>query len=189
MRIPVSQLPAFNAEVAVTPQNEDTTIFRNWVGERNGKVKVYRSSQPNYSGKDTAPVFSRGIMRWLTSANLNIKLVISLNEFKLGGGGFAKFQLEKIKYLHVPVEDFGVCELKHLKEACELMDQALKAKNSVLVFCGYGQGRTGMMVTAHEIYDNIKNQKKKSLQTFLDASTAEEEVQEKLLIDLQKSLI
>ncbi|MBX9838656.1 MAG: hypothetical protein K2X69_10135, partial [Silvanigrellaceae bacterium] len=77
--------------------------------------------------------------------------------------------------------------MSQLLAACIFLHET-PAYEGALVYCGYGQGRTGMMITAYQIYsyyrffNNLTPSQVVSLRSFFDvyinASTAEENVQE-----------
>jgi protein-tyrosine phosphatase len=81
--------------------------------------------------------------------------------------------------------DFSTPTTKELLYGCEAIDNILKRGNA-LVYCGFGQGRTGTMMTAYGIYKLPKGSPSSKLEDLIEASTAETNDQEKVLRDFYK---
>lgn len=141
--------------------------------------RLYRSSAPYYTEKwkeltgeedlDKSQFMDRFDILFLVNKNIN--LIISLNKYELPGTVINNLRFHGIEYLHLKTSDFDVPSFFDLvRAAC-----ASRGK-CTLVWCGYGQGRTGLMISAIEIISGNK-----SPQTAIDESTAETTQQEKLL--------
>ena len=169
MKKHVSSLPKYTMSV-------QGGIFSNWswIDEDKG---LARSSAPNYrelaQHSDTTQRVDKLAATYLQLKQINA--VISLNEHRLH-----EDQLQLLRghgvghYLHVVVIDFQPPPKEKLLEAFEFM------KNKRwLVWCGFGQGRTGTMVTAWEILSGTKT---KAL--AIEDSTAETPAQEAVLKSL-----
>lgn len=183
MKVEVDTLPGCTTVIGerIVKQNGIVILtvkhaFINWCEVIPGVL--YRSSAPYYYGNWEAemgqePDHSQHVDYRIAGelTNRGIKTVISLNHFPLPPLGKNYLLTRQIDYIHLPVPDFGVPNLFDLvRVAC-----ASRGK-STLVWCGYGQGRTGLMVSAIEIISG-----KKSPRTAINDSTAEEDVQEELL--------
>ena len=84
---------------------------------------------------------------------------------------------KNIKYIHLKVEDFYPPTKKQLIDGVKAIES--NKKGYTLVYCGYGQGRTGTMITAWEILT-----KQKSIDSAIKNSTAETSQQEAVLKEL-----
>ncbi|WP_347900984.1 protein tyrosine phosphatase [Pseudomonas purpurea] len=130
--------------------------FQNWVPGTSGLLslkqpRVYRSSQPYYDPVtgDTPQVIDAPVIEVLNK--FNIRLIVSLNHYEIeeGRGLLGKY---KIRYLFLGVKDFSAPTASKLDEACRQINTTIKEGHSALIYCGYGQGRTGTMMTAWEMF-------------------------------------
>jgi protein-tyrosine phosphatase len=105
--------------------------------------KLYRASAPNYySGQkltDTAVQFL---------ADNGIDSIISFYDRPYNDSEKELLTNAKIEYKHLPVKDFHAPTIETLYSANEFFLQ----KESTLVHCGYGHGRTGTGVTGLQLY-------------------------------------
>ncbi|RHZ80714.1 hypothetical protein Glove_132g52 [Diversispora epigaea] len=102
--------------------------------------RLARSSAPHYTGNDESQNMDDAAIEYLVNQGINN--VISLNHFPLTDGGL---QRRSIKYLHLPVADFTAPTIYQLRQAYE---SYLPAQRTTLVYCRYGQGRTGTVISA-----------------------------------------
>ncbi|PVZ63544.1 phosphatase domain-containing putative toxin [Pelagibaculum spongiae] len=107
-----------------------------------------------------------------------IKNIISLNHHELSKHEQWLLKFHGIEYTHLKVEDFTAPSIQQLTEGVESM-----VKNPSLVYCGYGQGRTGTQITAWEILH-----KGVDPDTAIAMSTAETSDQEAVLRQLKYSV-
>lgn len=130
--------------------------FKNWE-QVSGHIpptdKLFRSGAPHYYGPDDHHLDVTAINFLKTSG---IKHVISLNskaktnteiETDLRGAGIA--------YTPLPVTDFTAPTLEQLSTGNTEYE---KHRDGTLVWCGFGHGRTGTMITGLQIYA-IKHKK------------------------------
>ncbi|KAH7122840.1 hypothetical protein B0J11DRAFT_420606, partial [Dendryphion nanum] len=116
--------------------------------------KVARSSSPHYDGKkDNSQYLNADSIKFLHDQG--IKHVISLNSSKDGKysgkqGIEALLKDANIVYTHLPVQDFQAPKEKQLETGYV---NFCKHRNSTLVWCGFGHGRTGTMISALQIYE------------------------------------
>ena len=143
-------------------------IFLNWVWVEPGKLA--RSSAPNYVSHDKDQKITDEVVKFLKENLIN--QVVSLNEFGLTYD--EKKALSPIQYHHIRVEDYKAPSKEDLIYTASVMQN-----KTSLVWCGYGQGRTGTMVTAWEILTGRKDK-----ETAIVDSTAEEQMQEDVLKSL-----
>lgn len=120
-----------------------------WVTERMpGGDKLARSSAPNYDGEDSDQKLTQKSIKFLQEQK--ITHVISLNSLANDDDTIKKKLTDNsIAYTPLPVEDF------HAPTAQQLSDGNAayrKHRTGTLVWCGYGHGRTGTMITALQIY-------------------------------------
>ncbi|CAI9007310.1 dual specificity protein phosphatase family protein [Pseudomonas sp. fls2-241-R2A-110] len=180
MKIKVSTLPGYVAKLS----HGKLVVYQNWVTFDKGTTKVFRSSQPYYNDKDdTLQKFDASAITLLK--NYGIKGIISLNQKLLEGTSASELSKESITYHHLEVKDFNTPTAQELMQGCKAIDSAL-SKGNVLVYCGFGQGRTGTMMTAYEIYKLPKGSAASKLEAVIAASTAEIDDQEKSLRALYK---
>ena len=141
-----------------------------WISEKQG---LARSSAPNYIDKDADQNVTPAVAEYLKK--VQIDAVISLNHFRLDGDQIKLLRDNGVgHYHHIRVADYAAPTKVELMDAFEFM------KNKRwLVWCGYGAGRTGTMVTAWEILSGTKT---KAL--AIEDSTAEEPKQEAVLLSL-----
>ncbi|WP_438869126.1 protein-tyrosine phosphatase family protein [Pseudomonas sp. L1(2025)] len=159
-------------------------VFQNWVTFEKGNTRVFRSSQPYYNDEDdTLQKFDTPAIKLLKT--YNIKGIVSLNHHLIHDNSMTALAAESITYHHLAVVDFGVPTAKELLQACQAVDNIL-SKGNALVYCGFGQGRTGTMMSAYAIYKLPKGSPASKLDEIIEVSTAETDDQEKVLRDFYK---
>ncbi|KHN98565.1 uncharacterized protein MAM_03689 [Metarhizium album ARSEF 1941] len=104
--------------------------------------RVFRASAPYYTSKDSDQHVTRTTMDCLRARG--ITLVISLNSKASDEYLRNTLTQQGLVYLPLPVEDFGAPTLDQLALAWALF---VKHRNGTLVWCGYGHGRTGTLIT------------------------------------------
>lgn len=113
--------------------------------------KLFRSGSPHYSGADNHSLDKKAIDFLKTSG---IKHVVSLNSKAVTNTEIKeKLVAAGIAYTPLPVADFNAPTEEQLSTGNEAYK---KYRDGTLVWCGYGHGRTGTMITALQIYA-IKN--------------------------------
>jgi hypothetical protein len=168
MKIKVKQLPGYRA---VVKDKNNKAMFSNWAWVEANKLA--RSSAPYYHGDDDfTQRITPEVAEYLDAKLIN--LIVSLNYIPLKVDQVNMLDARGIAYHHIPVSDFHAPNVNALIQADTLMEG-----RTTLVWCGYGQGRTGTMVTAWEILTGRKDKN-----TAIDESTAEQKNQEKVLRSL-----
>ena len=150
-------------------------IFSHWVWI-DEPLRLARSSAPNYDQRqgDKSQNVTQEVARYLRKYHFNT--VISLNHIKLDDDQKQLLRVNGVaNYHHILVPDFKSPRKDELIEAYNIMQQ----NGRWLVWCGFGAGRTGTMVTAWEILSGRKNKA-----TAIDDSTAETPEQEAVLKSL-----
>lgn len=131
----------------VTPDAAGFYQF-DWV---NGHIpdsdRLARSSAPYYKDEDSDQRLTDDSIRFLKDNR--IEHVISLNSQANNEAIKTKFKDNNIAYTPLPVEDFHAPTLDNLKKGST---EFRKHRSGTLVWCGYGHGRTGTMVTGLQIY-------------------------------------
>ncbi|MDY6919244.1 MAG: protein tyrosine phosphatase [Pseudomonadota bacterium] len=108
--------------------------------------KVARSSQPGYTGHDGVQKISMVQVMFLKTKG--IRCIISANEYGIDTDSQNNLTKANIAYHHYSVKDMRAPSQFQLQNAADRMQQAISGGGGVLVYCGYGQGRTGTFVTA-----------------------------------------
>ena len=92
---------------------------------------------------------------------------------------------ESITYHNLGVADFSTPTTGQLLYGCQVIDSIL-GRGNALVYCGFGQGRTGTMMTAYAIYKLPTGSPASKLEELIEASTAETNDQETVLREFYK---
>lgn len=109
--------------------------------------KLFRSGAPHYYGPDEHSLDREAIDFLKTSG---IKHVISLNSKAVTNTEIKKFLGDAgIAYTPLPVTDFTAPNLEQLSTGNKEYE---KHRDGTLVWCGFGHGRTGTMITGLQIY-------------------------------------
>ena len=110
---------------------------------------VARSAQPNYGISDAPHTVTPFDVRFL---QLNkVKCVISANHCDMDREGSKRLNAGGIDFLHAPVPDFTAPLppiLRVIANTIETTRTRKKDPGATLVYCGYGQGRTGTYIAA-----------------------------------------
>lgn len=156
-----------------------------WVTDhlQNGD-RLARSSAPNYDKHDSDHRLTPEAIEFLKKQG--ITHVISLNheahaehiKTALANGGIA--------YTPLPVPDFGPPTLQDFKKGWEAF---VKHRTGTLVWCGYGHGRTGTMISALQTYAEKEKPSPQALtRDDYSKNHVETEPQKQVLQELQRVL-
>ncbi|KAJ7638091.1 protein-tyrosine phosphatase-like protein [Mycena rosella] len=106
-----------------------------------------RSSAPNYNGKDSDQRMDVRAIEQLVK--LGVKSIISLNEHVLLEDEIEGLTRKGITYFHSPIVDFSVPTVDQMQDICRefVRNRDQNPPRSSLVYCGYGHGRTGTVIT------------------------------------------
>lgn len=155
-------------------------LFSNWAWvERN---KLARSSAPHYREKgplydyawipDRSQLVNEEVITYLKTSNIN--MVVSLNQISLPDKMVKLMARDGILYHKIRKHDYET------PTKAECIEAEFKMRNRIsLIWCGYGQGRTGTMVTAWQILTGFLDK-----ETAIDESTAETPAQKLVLYSL-----
>ncbi|KAI1408904.1 hypothetical protein F5Y13DRAFT_193942 [Hypoxylon sp. FL1857] len=128
---------------------DDAGFYRfEWVkGHIPTNDKLARSSAPYYNGNDSDQRLTDTSINFLKENK--IEHVISLNSLANNADITQKLTSNNIAYTPLPVQDFHAPTLNDLSKGNQ---EYRKHRAGTLVWCGYGYGRTGTMVTGLQIY-------------------------------------
>ncbi|RDA93533.1 hypothetical protein CP533_3978 [Ophiocordyceps camponoti-saundersi (nom. inval.)] len=146
--------------------------------------RLARSSAPHYNCKDCDQRLTPASIQFLKENK--ITHVISLNQEASSHSIRNDLVKNKIAYTALPTVDFQAPTLGDLKKAYDAFKQH---RDGTLVWCGYGHGRTGTMVSALQILSNHDMPSGKKISHWeYKANHVETDDQIALLDMLQKSL-
>lgn len=155
---------------SIFKDKQGNLMYRSWLEPEPGRI--FRSSAPGYvdeDGDDTQQNLTVQSSQFLRTKN--ITQVISLNENKLQTMQENYLRYDNIAYRHFPVRDHTPIDKDLIIQIYPLI-----GLNPTLIWCGYGQGRTGQFISAWEIMSGKKNKN-----DAIDDSTAEYDTQENVL--------
>ena len=107
--------------------------------------KLARGSQPNYLDKDKIHTVSELDVRFLRQNK--ISCLISANNCEMDTRGKQLLANAHIGFFHFKIEDFHAPNPKQLKTVARLIEE-FRHRGTTIVYCGYGEGRTGTFVAA-----------------------------------------
>ncbi|AVI67729.1 hypothetical protein CKQ84_18790 [Shewanella sp. WE21] len=137
----VTSIKGFKGDVIIDGQ----TIFKNFASVELGVLA--RGSAPHYTNDDSSQRMSNHAIIFLKNEGFN--QVISLNSVELSQSEKNSLTKSGINYIHIKTDDFSSPDKSKLLQSVI----AMKGKNTY-VYCGYGAGRTGTLVTAWQILNN-----------------------------------
>jgi len=108
--------------------------------------RLARSSAPYYDGEDSDESINDDSIEFLKK--YGIKNIISLNSIELSSRQKGKLRAAGISYSHIKA-------LEYTAVTQEQFDQIRKAYDKggvTIVYCGYGDGRTGMAISAIQLF-------------------------------------
>lgn len=144
--------------------------------------ELARSSAPHYVDNDKDQNMDEASIEFLVHNGL--RNIISLNSVKLTAPVVKKLEQKGISYFHSPIPDFKAPTLAQLGEIHKNFEEKKKSHKPSLVYCGYGHGRTGTIVSALQIYNGRRFPDHKAY----DVNHVEKEEQRAVLDQLQRSL-
>ncbi|RPA94561.1 hypothetical protein L873DRAFT_1814074 [Choiromyces venosus 120613-1] len=112
--------------------------------------RLARSSAPYYDSQDSDQSMNETSIDFLVGHGIN--RIISLNEIPLSSREKLKLKAAGISYTHVKVPDFAAPTQSQFDQ----MLLAYAKGGATLIYCGYGDGRTGMAISALQIFQGRK---------------------------------
>ncbi|PHH66604.1 hypothetical protein CDD81_6441 [Ophiocordyceps australis] len=147
--------------------------------------RLARSSAPHYDCKDSSQELTPESIEYLQ--HYGIKHIISLNEFADNPGIKQILKANKISYTPIPTPDFAVPSLADLYKGYKSFAQT--TDGATLVWCGFGHGRTGLMITAINLFREAEKLNPGPLTPdYVKTSHVETQAQFKALTKLQDIL-
>ncbi|KAM4062120.1 protein-tyrosine phosphatase [Hirsutella rhossiliensis] len=146
--------------------------------------RLARSSAPYYKGADGDQRLTPETIAFLKQQNIGH--IISLNSEANNQAIKDLLRRNNIAYTPLPVKDFSTPTLEDMKTGYAAFREH---RAGTLVWCGYGHGRTGTMVTALQVYsEHEKPSPRKLLPGDYTKNHVETPNQIRLLDKLQRSL-
>ncbi|KAG0639002.1 hypothetical protein HOY80DRAFT_1076030 [Tuber brumale] len=109
--------------------------------------RLARSSAPYYDGEDSDESINETSIESLR--NHEIKNIISLNSIEVSPREKGRLRAAKISYSHIKAAE-GTA---FTQEQFEQIWNAYNKAGTTIVYCGYGDGRTGMAISAIQLYE------------------------------------
>jgi hypothetical protein len=106
-----------------------------------------RSSAPYYDGEDSDQSINETSIDFLH--NYGIKNIISLNSIEISSREKGRLRAAEIKYSHIKTLEFTAPSQEQFDQIWNAYDKA----GTTIVYCGYGDGRTGMAISAIQLFE------------------------------------
>jgi len=107
--------------------------------------RLARSSAPYYNGEDADENINETSIEFLN--NYGIKNIISLNSVELSPRQRGWLRAAKISYSHIKAVECTAVTQEQFDEIWNAYDET----GVTIVYCGYGDGRTGMAISAIQL--------------------------------------
>ena len=108
--------------------------------------RLARSSAPYYDGEDADENINETSIDFLN--DYGIKNIISLNSVELSPRQKGRLRKAKISYSHIKTEKCAAVTQDQFDQIWNAYDKA----GVTVVYCGYGDGRTGMAISAIQLF-------------------------------------
>ncbi|CUS15475.1 unnamed protein product, partial [Tuber aestivum] len=120
------------------------TVFRRfeWVIPH----RLARSSAPFYDGEDSDQMINENSIEFLVSHG--IRNIISLNSSELPQRQRGRFRAANIAYLQIKISEATA----PTQEQFDQIRNSYDTGKTTLVYCGYGDGRTGTAISALQLF-------------------------------------
>ncbi|KAG0638997.1 hypothetical protein HOY80DRAFT_1137078 [Tuber brumale] len=109
--------------------------------------RLARSSAPYFDGDDSDESINVTSIELLN--NYEIKNIISLNSIELSPREKGRLRAAKISYSHIKAVECTAVTQEQFDQIWNAYDKA----GTTLVYCGYGDGRTGMAISAIQLFE------------------------------------
>jgi len=110
--------------------------------------RLARSSAPYYNGEDADESINETSIEFLN--NYAIKNIISLNSVELSPRQRGWLRAAEISYSHIMVVECTAVTQEQFDQIWNAYDS--DKAGATLVYCGYGDGRTGMAISAIQLF-------------------------------------
>ena len=108
--------------------------------------RLARSSAPYYNSEDADESINETSIEFLN--NYRIKNIISLNSVELSPRQKGRLRAAKISYSHIKAVKCTAVTQEQFDQIWNAYDKA----GVTIVYCGYGDGRTGMAISAIQLF-------------------------------------
>ena len=108
--------------------------------------RLARSSAPYYDGEDADESINETSIEFLN--NYGIKNIISLNSVELSSRQKGRLRAAEITYSHIKAVECTAVTQDQFDQIWNAYDKA----GATIVYCGYGDGRTGMAISAIQLF-------------------------------------
>ena len=108
--------------------------------------RLARSSAPYYDGEDADESINETSIEFLN--NYGIKNIISLNSVELSPRQKGRLRAAEITYSHIKAVECTAVTQEQFDQIWNAYDKA----GATIVYCGYGDGRTGMAISAIQLF-------------------------------------
>ncbi|KAG0124738.1 hypothetical protein HOY82DRAFT_673444 [Tuber indicum] len=109
--------------------------------------RLARSSAPYYDGEDSDEAINETSIGFLVSHG--IKNIISLNSMEISSREKGRLRAAEILYSHIKALEFTA----PTQEQFDQIWNAYEKAGTTIVYCGYGDGRTGMAISAIQLFE------------------------------------
>jgi len=108
--------------------------------------RLARSSAPYYDGEDSDEAINETSVEFLN--NHKIKNIISLNSVELSPRQKGRLRAAGISYLHIKAVECAAVTQEQFNQIWKAYDKG----GVTIVYCGYGDGRTGMAISGIQLF-------------------------------------
>ncbi|PUU75886.1 hypothetical protein B9Z19DRAFT_992631 [Tuber borchii] len=108
--------------------------------------RLARSSAPYYNGEDADESINETSIEFLN--NYGIKNIISLNSVELSPRQRGWLRAARISYSHIKAMEYTAVTQEQFDQIWNAYDKS----GATIVYCGYGDGRTGMAISAIQLF-------------------------------------
>jgi len=108
--------------------------------------RLARSSAPFYDGEDADESINEISIEFLN--DYGIKNIISLNSVELSPRQKGRLRAAEITYSHIKAVECTAVTQEQFDQIWNAYDKA----GATIVYCGYGDGRTGMAISAIQLF-------------------------------------
>ncbi|KAG0639004.1 hypothetical protein HOY80DRAFT_922046 [Tuber brumale] len=109
--------------------------------------RLARSSAPYYDGEDSDESINETSIEFLH--NHEIKNIISLNSVEISPREKGRLRAARISYSHIKAAEGTAVTQEQFGQIWNAYNNA----GTTIVYCGYGDGRTGMAISAIQLYE------------------------------------
>ncbi|CUS08546.1 unnamed protein product, partial [Tuber aestivum] len=109
--------------------------------------RLARSSAPYYDGEDSDESINETSIEFLV--NRGIQNIISMNSIEISPRERGRLNAANISYSHIKALEFTAPTQEQFDQVWNAYEKA----GATIVYCGYGDGRTGMAISAIQLFE------------------------------------